>query len=253
MQSDAPLNQTVLISGASSGIGAETARYFAKKKYHVVLLGRNEVRLKEVQAQCGEFSEFLAFDLIDFEKNKESLAELLKTMPPLKILVNNAGVFSRAQFSETSKKIWTEQFQVNFLSVVEVSQFCWPYFIKNQGGSIINIGSTLAVKPTADTGAYSAMKAALQSLTLSLAQAGGSQNIRVNCVNPGIVDTPIHSFHQMETSEKLKVQNQIAQWQLLASSGKPHHIAEAIHFLASEKSAWTTGAILNIDGGINIK
>lgn len=245
--------KTVIISGASSGIGAETARLFAKKNYYVALLGRDEKKLHSVKNECGEHSSCLAFDLTQLEQNKKNLVDLIKQLPPLDALVNNAGVFTRSNFADTKKNIWLEQFQVNFLSAVELSQLCWPFFIKNKGGSIINIGSTLATKPTADTAAYSAMKAALQNLTLSMAQAGGPDNIRVNCINPGVVDTPIHGFHYLDPAEKLKIQQQIAQLQLLSAAGQPLHIAEAIYFLASEKSAWSTGAILSIDGGINIK
>lgn len=253
MQNHTPPDRTVIISGASSGIGAETAQLFAKKNYYVVLLGRDEAKLKNIKNKCGEYATFMAFDLAHLEQNKQSLINLITPLPSLKVLVNNAGSFIRSKFTETKKNIWLHQFQINFLAAAELSQLCWPIFMNNAGGCIINIGSTLAAKPTADTSAYSAMKAALQNLTLSLAQAGGPDNIRVNCINPGIVDTPIHHFHYLKSEEKIKIQQQIYQLQLLAATGQPHHIAEAIYFLASEKSNWSTGAILNIDGGINIK
>ena len=89
--------------------------------------------------------------------------------------------------------------------------------------------------------------------TLSLAQEGAPHNIRANCVCPGIIDTPIHPFHGMGHSEKKSVEEKIAQIQLLPQLGKPEDIGESIFFLASEKSKFTTGSILHVDGGINIK
>jgi NAD(P)-dependent dehydrogenase (short-subunit alcohol dehydrogenase family) len=89
--------------------------------------------------------------------------------------------------------------------------------------------------------------------TLSLAQEGASHGIRANCICPGIVDTPIHSFHHQDFEEKEKSKKQYAKFQLLESLGEATQIAESIYFLASELSAFTTGSVLNVDGGINIK
>ena len=118
--------------------------------------------------------------------------------------------------------------------------------------SIVNVSSTLGLKPTADTSAYSASKAAMNNWTQSLALALGSKKIRANCVCPGLVDTPIHSFHSLSIPEKEKTLQKLSPMQPLGRVGKSEEIAQSIYFLASEESAWTTGAILSVDGGINI-
>ncbi len=247
-------NQTALITGASSGIGSEIAKKFAVQGYSLLLLGRDEKRLKKVQAQCKNTrAEYLAFDLLDLKQNSKALSEKIKAMPPLTVLINNAGLFKQGLLQENTTADWLLQFQVNLLSAVELCKIVWPIFKKNKKGSIVNISSTLALKPTPGTGPYSAVKAAMINWTQSLAQEGGKYNIRANCICPGIVDTPIHAFHSMPKIKKEKAIREMAGYQLLAEIGEPTDVAEATYFLASELSKWTTGSVLSVDGGINIK
>lgn len=247
-------NETAVISGASSGIGAAIAQKFSREGYDILLLGRDENKLSAVKAKCiGAKALHLAFDLKTISEHSSSLLNCLKELSPVSVLVNNAGVFHREAFIETSIEIWTEQFQVNLLSAVQLTQIIWPLFLKHKSGSIINIASTLGIKPAPQTSAYSAIKAALINWTLSLAQEGGGNNIRANCICPGIVDTPIHDFYRLGKEEKVKATAGLLDLQLLKSLGTPEDISEAAYFLGSAFSRWTTGSILHIDGGINIK
>ncbi len=247
---------SVLITGASSGIGAATAKVFASNGHDLLLLGRNLERLENTALACRKIDaniriKILAQDLngLDFKMVEEKL----KTISPLTILVNNAGIYQQASITESTAKIWEDMFQTNLLSTVKLTHFCWDIFLKNKNGSIVNVSSTLGVKPIPQTSAYSALKAAMTNWTLSLAQEGGPLNIRANCVCPGIIDTPIHPFHTLAETEKKSVEEQIANIQLLQNLGKPEDVAESIYFLASDKSKFTTGSILHVDGGINIK
>lgn len=250
-----PRNETAIVTGASSGIGAATAVKLSSEGYDLLLLGRNLENLKKTATLCkgsGKI-EILNFDLKDVAQNKEQILNSLQKLSKLSLLVNNAGIYKPNNFAEAEISVWLEQFQVNLFSAAQLTQMIWPLFIKNKKGSIINISSTLAVKPVPSAGAYSASKAAMNNWTVSLAQEGGAHNIRVNSICPGIVDTPIHSFHSepKETADLIK--NKMAQYQLLDFIGQPSDVAEAVYFLGSDLSRWTTGAILNIDGGINIK
>jgi NAD(P)-dependent dehydrogenase (short-subunit alcohol dehydrogenase family) len=244
---------SVLVTGASSGIGAEIAREFSRNGYFVFLLGRNSEKLKKVQESCTGPSEILAFDLKELPSFQTQILKSLENKSNFEVLVNCAGVFERKAFTDTSDDVWTEQFEVNLLSAVRLTRLVWPLFIKNKKGSIINISSTLGIKPVAGTSAYSSIKAAMSNWTLSLAQEGGSANIRANCICPGIIDTPIHDFHALAESEKNKILTSISGMQLLNQIGQPLHIAKAAYFLGSDQSAWTTGAVLSVDGGINLK
>lgn len=246
--------QTAVITGASSGIGAEIAKRFAKEGYELLLFGRDEVRLKEVQSACkNKRTEILAFDLAEISKYKDSIKQKLNVLTNPTVLINNAGLFHQGLLEETTDDIWFTQFQINLLSAVQLTRILWPVFKKNNKGSIVNISSTLGLRPTANTGAYSAVKAAMINWTQSLAQEGGIHNIRANCICPGIVDTPIHSFHFLTPEKKKEEINRMAQFQLLNEVGKPSDIAESTYFLASDFSKWTTGAVLSVDGGVNIK
>lgn len=245
-----------LITGASSGIGAATAKLFAQNNYDLILVARNEQRLRGIEKQCLDLNPQIkvisvTLDLKNYVSSQIKAA--LLQVSPIEVLVNNAGVFERASTTQSNDQIWDDQFQINLMGSVKITRDLWPYFEKNKKGSIVNVSSTLGIKPAPGTSAYSAIKAAMINWTLCLAQEGGANNIRANCVCPGIVDTPIHSFHNLPTEQKNKTMNQYAQFQLLDQIGKPEQVAEAIYFLASDKSSWTTGSVLSIDGGINIK
>lgn len=247
--------ETAIVTGASSGIGAAIAVKLSSEGYDLLLLGRNLENLKKTQSLCkgsGKI-ELLNFDLKDISQNKDQILNSIQKLSKVALLVNNAGIYKPNNFAETDISVWLEQFQVNLFSAVQLTQIIWPLFVKNKKGSIINISSTLGVKPTSNTGAYATTKAAMNNWTISLAQEGGANNIRANSICPGIVDTPIHSFHSQpkETSDIIK--SKMVQFQLLDFIGQPSDVAEAVYFLGSDLSRWTTGAILNIDGGINIK
>jgi len=245
-----------LITGASSGIGAATAKLFAQKNYDLILVARNEQRLRDIEKQCLDLNPKIrvvsvVLDLKNYVSSK--IHSALLQISPVEILVNNAGIFERASTTQSTDQIWEDQFQTNLMGSVKITRDLWPIFEKNKKGSIVNVSSILGIKPAPGTSAYSAIKAAMINWTLCLAQEGGAANIRANCLCPGIVDTPIHSFYNLPSDQKNKTINQYAQFQLLDQIGNPEQVAEAIYFLASDKSSWTTGSVLSIDGGINIK
>ncbi len=247
---------SVLITGASSGIGAATAKVFAREGHDLLLLGRNLERLENTALACRKIDANIRIKILAQDLNQldfSQIEEKLKTISPLTILVNNAGIYQQASIQDTTATLWEDLFQTNLLATVELTQFCWKIFTANKAGSIVNVSSTLGIKPIAGTSAYSALKAALVNWTLSLSIEGGPLNIRANCVAPGIIDTPIHPFHKLDETAKKEVETNVSHIQLLKRLGKPEDVAESIFFLASEKSKFTTGSILHVDGGINIK
>ncbi len=244
---------TVVVTGASSGIGAAIAIEFSKHGHHVVLLGRSLEKLISVQAKCKSQTTLLAFDLKNLQEHAAELLKALDNKPSLEILINNAGVYHQESFAKTTDDVWEEQFYINLLGPVQLTRLLWPILTKNKKGSILNISSTLGIKPVANTSAYSAMKAALNNWTITLAQEGGAYNIRANSICPGIVDTPIHAFHTMAPEEKLRVKTQMSKLQMISNIGTPEDIARSAYFIASDQSAFTTASILTIDGGIGLK
>lgn len=248
------MKKAALITGASSGIGAATAQLFSENGYFVYLLGRNEERLSQVALSCRNGASLLKAELTnEASLNKYTQHLFGRSDTELQVLVNNAGIFERHSHLEQNMDIWKKQFDTNLFGAVSLTQKLMPLFLKSKKGAIINVASTLAHKPTADTSAYSASKAAMIAWTQSLALELGPMGIRVNCVCPGLVDTPIHEFHALPEDAKKQILHRLKDVQPLSRIGTPEEIAESIYFLASEKSKWTTGAILDVDGGINLK
>lgn len=244
---------SVLITGAGSGIGAACARAFSQLGFRVLLLGRSRDKLEKTAQQLSTPSQLLAIDLCqdDFSQvfeNFLSHAQLDKY--PLASVINNAGVFKKQAFVDSTDSDWMDIFRTNLLGPVRVARCCFKYLKACPNSSLVNVSSTLSFRPMAGTAPYSALKAALNQFTQVLALEWAPMNIRVNVVSPGIVDTPIQSFHT--TAKDHPARKMAENAQPLARVGKPEEIAQAVVFLATENSAWTTGAQLNVDGGISL-
>ncbi|WP_373997515.1 SDR family NAD(P)-dependent oxidoreductase [Bdellovibrio bacteriovorus] len=247
------MKKAALITGASSGIGAATAIEYSRNGYFIYLMGRNKERLQEVALKCRSGASIVSCDMTDEAALQKRLNEVLGAkIHRVEVLVNNAGIFETHNFTEGTDDIWKRQMEMNFFVPVRVARAFFPYFKELGGGSIVNISSTLGLRPTANTGAYSASKAALINWTQSLALEGGAHNIRVNAVCPGIVDTPIHSFHSLEADAKKETLDKMKSLQPLGRIGTSEDIAKTAYFLGSEQSSWTTGAVMTVDGGINL-
>lgn len=243
----------VVITGAGSGIGEACARLFSSRGWTVALIGRQKSKLDKIAAELDQ-ALVLPCDVGQADQVKKA-AQAVLSHPGVRVeaLINNAGVFDRHLFMESSDAFWLEQFQINLMGSVRWAQALWPRFVEQKRGAIVNVSSTLGLRPTAETGTYSAVKAAMINWSQSLALEGGPLGIRVNCVCPGLVDTPIHSFHLQAGAEKENSLKSLAGLQPLQRVGKPEEIARSIHFLADpEQSSWTTGAVLSVDGGINL-
>jgi NAD(P)-dependent dehydrogenase (short-subunit alcohol dehydrogenase family) len=233
--------KAVVITGAGTGIGEASALEFSKNGYFVFLLGRRLEPLQKVAKLCKE-AKAISCDLGKLESVKKAVKEILDSKMEIQTLVNNAGIFERHSFEEGSDELWMEQFNTNLFGAVRITREFFSYF-KKHGGYIVNISSTLGLAPTAETIAYSASKAAMVNWTQGLALAGGSYNIRCNCICPGLVETPIHKDTNLENLKHI---------QPLGRVGKSEEIAKSVYFLGTDNSSWTTGAVLSVDGGINL-
>jgi NAD(P)-dependent dehydrogenase (short-subunit alcohol dehydrogenase family) len=243
--------RSALITGASSGIGAATAKYYASQGYFVYLLGRDEERLNQVALECPNGASLLKCDLNNnsqVDKYTQHLFQRPDTQ--LEVLVNNAGIFEPHSPLQDSMEVWHRQFNTNLFGSINLTMKLLPLLLQAKGAWIVNVSSGLGLKPSARNAAYSAAKAAMISWTKSLAQELGQHQVRVNCVAPGLVITPIHGYKT--ENEKEKLSEQMKGYQPLGRVGTPEEIARSIYFLGSEESRWTTGAVLVVDGGINL-
>lgn len=243
-----------LVTGAGSGIGQAIAFKIMSEGHQVFGLGRDPKKL-EVTARVGGVNfQSASVDLsraADSSRVCQEIKRWLKQQNlPLLGVVNNAGVFDRAPFLQTSDAIWEKQFQSNLMSAVRLSREFHEELKAAAPSSILNISSTLGVRPVVDTSAYSALKAAMVNWSKTLALEWSADKIRVNCICPGLVDTPIHGFFGGE--ETLDARKIAHAMQPLKRMGRPEDIAETAWFLLSEKSEWTTGSIVMVDGGISL-
>ena len=241
-------NKTAVITGCNRGIGREILKTFAENGANIFACVRRETEefselIKNLSEKNGVEIFPLYFDMRDAFAMKSAVMQLRKTRKKIDILVNNAGITSPDSrlFQMTTMDNFREIFEVNFFAVVQLTQYILK--MMNSGGSIINVSSISALDGILGQSAYGASKAALAGFTFTLAQELGHQNIRVNAIAPGFVDTDMG--HGSEDNYIKNILNNAA----FGRMGKPEEIANTVLFLASDLSTFITGEILRIDGG----
>lgn len=242
----------VLITGAGSGIGAASAQYFSQQGHQVVLVGRTKSKLHAVSETLKTDCHTLECDLTNENDTKSMVAKSIERFPNLGILINNAGIFERGLFEDSSDDMWRRIFESNLLAPLRLSKFLIPHFRKMGGGSILNIASTAGLRPVSGMTAYSSLKASLISLTQSLALELSVDQIRVNCICPGIVETPLVTSKHISGLDLENLRETWAKMHPLGRVGKPSDIAFGIYQLTCSEASWITGVVLPIDGGISL-
>ena len=235
----------VIISGASSGIGLETARRLVDGGAELGLIARTEDALAAAAEELGSAAWTRVVDVADPDSIRGLAEEAANRWGALDGLVNNAGMAPMATLDETAIELWDETFVVNVRGPFLLCRELGGMLQKGQGPAVVNVSSTLAVKAIPGMAAYNASKAALNQLTRSLALEW-APTIRVNAVMPAVVDTPIHASRGM-TSEQVQEMGAIHP---LGRVGRPADVAAMIVFLLSDAASWMTGAVIPVDGGV---
>jgi dihydroanticapsin dehydrogenase len=242
--------KVAIITGGSRGIGFETAKIFSENGASVVITSSNRQQLENAANQLTNTIPISA-DITNEEEVKIVVEETIKKFGKLDILVNNAGIFPKIkQLHEISELEWNKVLDVNLNGPFRFAKFSIPYLQKTSG-TIINVSSDAGLKAYEgfNADAYSASKAALVVLTKCWALEYAKDNIRVNCVCPGVVDTEMTKPFLKTEKDREFMDNDHP----IGRIGQPDEIAKSILFLTSEDSSWTTGAILAVDGGQSIK
>ncbi|XP_072044703.1 3-oxoacyl-[acyl-carrier-protein] reductase FabG-like [Amphiura filiformis] len=239
-----------LLTGASLGIGAETARHFAASGCCLSLVGRNEERLKKVGEECEEKGidkDHVLLIIADLRKESEVYRIVKSTMShfgKLDILVNCAGNYKVGDILHSTIDQYDDIMQVNLRSVVHLTKLCVPHLILSKG-NIVNVSGTSGTRPMANFYICSMCKAAINQFTSVAALELASKHVRVNAVNPGTILTPIHETAGLSLSNVIKT----AESYPLGSAGNPSEVAKAILFMASDGASFTTGETLDVSGG----
>ncbi len=238
-------NKTVIITGASTGIGKEIAKYFIERDSNVVMNSSNEENLRRTYKEFDSPSNavYLAGDISKQETSQKLATLALETFNSIDVLINNAGVFAPKPFLDVEEKDLERYWSVNLKGTYFTSQAVIPQMLKQQNGSIINIGTVLVEHAIAGFPATAPLtsKGAIHSLTRQLAAEFGKNNIKVNTIAPGIIRSPLQGKIGIEDADSL------AGLHLLNRIGEAIEVAEAAYYLAT--SNFVTGETINIAGG----
>jgi len=238
-----------IVTGAGTGIGRAIALAFAREGAKLVLVGRRLARLEEVAKIVSPNAMVIDGDICD-EALRERAVQAARSLGGLHVLVNNAGVLIPGTAESHTEKEWDRTFELNVKAVWRLSALALPLMRQTaQSGSIINISSVLGLVGTKNRVAYGASKGAVTMMTKAMAADLAEEQIRVNCICPGMVDTDMIATVFKKAPDPEAIRKQRTEAHPLARLGKPEDIAECAVFLASGEAAWVTGAAFSIDGG----
>lgn len=244
------MSKTVLVTGASGGIGSACARLFAAEGYKVAIhYNKDKASAESLRAQiCSAGGEAVCVcaDLSDNGQVAAMLSTVEAELGEVDVLVNNAGVSQQKLFTDTTPEDYELVFGANILSAVNCCRAVLPSMIRRKSGRIVNISSMWGISGASCEVLYSASKAAVIGFTKALAKEVGPSGITVNCVAPGVINTKMNSHLSDEDMAALCDETP------LCRIGEPDEIAQAVFFLSCEKSAFITGQTLSADGGFVI-
>ncbi|HSM85923.1 MAG TPA: SDR family oxidoreductase [Candidatus Limnocylindrales bacterium] len=237
--------KVAIVTGGGSGIGKAIAAAFVREQAKVVICGRDGGRLQRAAEEIGPHCLPITTDLANGAEISQLVDAVVSRLGRIDILANNAGVLLPGTAESISAEAWEQTLKINVRAVWMLSRLVLPHMRAAGGGAIINIGSVLSYLGARNRAAYAASKGAVLELTRAMALDHAAENIRVNCICPGIVETElVAAFNLDEAARKQRVA-----MHPMGRFGQPEDIAGAAVFLASDESAWITGIALPVDGG----
>lgn len=244
------MSKVAFVTGAVRGIGRQIAITLAKSGYDIAVNYRtenNDLQVTKTEIEkCGVKCFLVQGDVSNFEETEKMAKEIIEEFGQIDVLVNNAGITRDMLLMRMKKEDFEDVINVNLVGTFNVTKNVIPYMMKQRNGRIINISSVVGVSGNAGQTNYSASKAGIIGFTKSLAKEVASRNILVNAVAPGFIQT------QMTDVLKDEVKEEIAKTIPLKRMGTAEDVANLVEFLASEKSSYITGQVLNVDGGMLI-
>jgi NAD(P)-dependent dehydrogenase (short-subunit alcohol dehydrogenase family) len=234
--------QTIIVTGASSGIGKEVARYFLDRGDNVVINSTTSDKLKQVYNELGAGANLamVAGDIGNKQTGEQLVATAIEKFGSADVLVNNAGIFETRPFLEVDEAYLDRFLTTNLKGTFFTTQAVIPQMLKQHGGIVINIGTPLVNRSFGGIPITAPMtsKGAIHSLTIQLAAEFGRHNIRINTIAPGTIRTPMHG-DKADKSAGLHLVDRV---------GEAEDVAQMVYTVA--KSNFINGAIINVDGGL---
>jgi NAD(P)-dependent dehydrogenase (short-subunit alcohol dehydrogenase family) len=242
-------NKIALITGAASGIGRATAARFVHEGARVVIADRDAEGAARAAAMLGDMAVWVAGDVGQPADAEAMVRAAVRTFGGLNVLVNNAG-FGRLGTVETTEIAeWQAVMDVNVNGVFLCSRFAIPHLRAAGGGAIVNLASTISVVGIPNRAAYVAAKGAVAALTRAMAIDHAKENIRVNSIAPGVINSAYYDQMLKQVSDPEAFVEGLKARSPLNRMGSSEDIANAILFLASDESSFATGSMMTVDGG----
>ncbi|XP_059490425.1 3-oxoacyl-[acyl-carrier-protein] reductase FabG-like [Neocloeon triangulifer] len=251
---DSLKDKVVIVTGASSGIGAQTAVHFAKLGSQVVITGRNAENLEATKKKCieaGAESNKIILVIGDVTKASDCKAIVQKAIDSfgrLDCLVNNAGILVPGSVEVATEDDYNKQMDANVKSVFLMTSEATPHLIASKG-NVVNVSSVCGIRAFPGICVYNMSKAAVDQFTESAALDLASKGVRVNAVNPGVIVTEVHKRAGMNEEQYQKYLEHSKTTHALGRVGNVEEVASVITFLASSGASYITGAHIPVDGG----
>ena len=241
------MRKTVLVTGASRGIGEAIALKYALNGYHVIANASKDIiglmalktKIKEMNGECYP----ILADVSDYQGVKEMLQEVAVSFPHIDVLINNAGISHYSLMTDTDIELWHRIINTNLSSAFYLCHEVVPMMLAKGSGAIIDISSIWGIEGASMETVYSASKGGMNAFTKALAKELGPSHIRVNAIACGAIDTDMNSW--LDEDEKKMLIEEIP----LCAMGTPEQVAELTYFLGSPKAAYLTGEIIRLSGG----
>jgi NAD(P)-dependent dehydrogenase (short-subunit alcohol dehydrogenase family) len=248
--------KVAIITGAGSGIGKASAGVFAEEGAKVVVVDWNKetgAQTSEMIRQTGGEAIYCYADVSNAREVEALVNTAVHHYGRLDVLFNNAAIQVMAKLADTAEDVWDRIQHVNLKGVFLGCKYAIPAMIRTGGGSIINMASVLGFVGDPDLAAYCAAKGGVIALTKAGALAYGPQGVRINCICPGDVDTPLLEDYFNKDPNPARLRQEVSSKYALRRIASPREVAQLAVFLASDASSFVTGSTMVVDGGLTVK
>ncbi|MEJ7739235.1 MAG: SDR family oxidoreductase [Chitinophagaceae bacterium] len=248
-------NKVMIVSGGASGLGLAAGMKFAQNGYDVVIIDIHEEKGKKAELQIRDTGRDAVFCLCDISDNEQvqRAAQVTKDrFGRADVLINNAGLEVRGSILQCTEEDWERLYSINLKGIYYMANAFVPLMIEQGAGAVVNTGSILGYRTVGERAAYSSSKGAIDTLTRSMAYDLAKDNIRVNCVAPGAIDTPLLRGSINDSPNPQETESFLNSKSVLNRMGTSEEVANVMYFLASDEASFVTGATYFVDGGWSI-